>query len=517
MEKYLPCYEKSFFERTEKNVSCEISLPEYLPNASRIVKVSTRACADECEAVKDSLYVRGHINFFVIYLSDFKDKLKCASASADFSHTFPAKGIEDAVKDSGYFDLNCSVSEERGQLMSPRKLGVSCKVSVCAEAVTVKKTEIFDTEESDTVHKLCKKTELLELTKLPKCEVTFEDNVPLDEGMPEITEMVFSDCGVSSVSAYCRDGKVNYNGTLELCCLYLAQDEDGEQYISFEKELDFNGTIDAGDIPDGAFIVTRAAVLSLSTDPVQNNYGESSMCSVSAGIVLSSKVFYTAQEELLCDAFCTGYECDCELKNIVYDSFVCGTDETVRVNEDIRANLGSITDIVSKSISVSVVSTELLGKTPVFNLRAALRLLGTNEQGGLESVNTAFNFKAQSEHELEFIPDRCRFDAEAYVKKCDCKIENGEIKCEITLGICCCAYGRKTVRTVTALEIDTECEFCRDKSEYILYYPCDKDTVWSCAKKYKVSPKALLAVNGMELTENDFGSRKAVVIPRSDS
>ncbi len=518
MEKYLPCYEKSFFERTEKNISCEIGLPEYLPNAVKVVRVAARVCDDEHEASKDSLYVGGRIEFSVLYLSDFRDKLKCATMSADISHTFPAKGIEGAVKDGGYFDVSFSVSEEKGQVISQRKLGVSCKVSVCAQALSVRKTEIFDTEEKDGVHKLCNKTEILDTMKLPKHELTLEDNIHLEDGMPPIGEVVFSDCSISTLSAKAEGGKIFYDGKLSFCCLYLAKSDDEEtSYIAFEKELDIGGSTETTDVPDGSFVITHGCVTGVSADGAEDNYGEASVCRVSVGISLLSKVFFTRETELLCDAFCTGHECECETKNIVYDAFVCGTNETLPVHEDVRANLGSITDIAAKSISVSVVSSELSGKSPVFSARAVLRLLGTNESGYLESVCTAFNFKVQSTHEISNLPDRCKFETEVSVEKFDCRIENGEIKCDLSLNVCFCIYGRKNVNTVTALEVDTESSPMRDKAEYILYYPSENDTVWSCAKRYRVSPKSLLVENDMGLSEGEFGTRKVVVIPRSDS
>lgn len=518
MEKYLPCYEKSFFERTEKNVSCEIGLAEYLPNAVKVVRVTARVCDEECEATKDSLYIGGKVEFSVIYLSDFKNKLKCATASADISHTFPAKGIEDAVKDGGYFDVSFNISDEKGQVLSQRRLGVSCKVSVAAQALSVRKAELFDTDEKDGVHKLCSKAEILDTVKLPRYEITLEENIHLDEGMSPIGEMVFSDCSIASLTAKVNDGKLRYDGKLRLCCLYLARSEDEQEtYVAFEKELDFSEDAEASDIPDGAFILPHGAITDISADAAEDNYGEASMCRTSIGIALSSKAFFTRESELLCDAFCTGHDCECETKNIAYDAFVDGTSEALEAHEDVRANLGSITDIVAKDVSVSIVSSELSGKSPIFGMRAVLRLLGTNEAGALESICTAFSFKAQSSNELTAPLDRCRIEAEAYADKCECRIENGGIKCDITLNICSCIYARKTANTVTALEVDTESNTQHDKSEYILYYPSENDTVWSCAKSYKVSPKALLAVNGMELSEGSFGSRKVVVIPRSDS
>ena len=64
-----------------------------------------------------------------------------------------------------------------------------------------------------------------------------------------------------------------------------------------------------------------------------------------------------------------------------------------------------------------------------------------------------------------------------------------------------------------AVEIDDSTQFVKDKSEYIIYYPDSSDTVWSTAKKYKVSPKEIMAINGIKNAQ-EISGRKTLVIPR---
>lgn len=517
MEKYLPLYEKNFFERTEKNISCEIDLPEYLPNAVKIVRVSAKGFTDECEVMRDSLTVKGHIVFSAVYLSDFHGKLKCVTGTSEFSHTFPAKGIGDTVNESGFCECGCTVSEEKGQISSRRKLSLICKAALCAEAVCIRKTELFEVPDEGSVHTLCESTEFLERTAPNPCEITLEDSIALDAGMPGIREIAFSDCEVSSVSASISSGKIMYSGNVTFNCLYLADDDTDEHYIAFSKELPFSASSDCDSFADSTFIICKAALSAVNADPVQNNFGDSDSMSVSAKITVCPRVFGVNTAETISDAFSTKHECSCEFRNIPYDRFVCGINENVTEEISAKANLGSITDIVSVSPSIIITSPELYGKLPVFNARLTLMILGTNGNGGLESISTSIPVKLQSKNELQVIPEKYRFDSEAFVGNCECRIENGEIKCSLTVNICSCIYERTSVRTVTAMELDKTSEFSRDKSEYILYYPCAGDSVWSCARKYRVSPKALLLVNGMENTDSDFGGRKSVVIPRAES
>lgn len=516
MEKFLPCYEKAFCEKTEKSITAEMILQEYLPNAVKIVKVSATPTVDECEVQKDAVCVRGHVKFSAIYLSDFKDKLKCAVYTENFTHTFPAAGIGEATASDGFTEWNISVSDEKGQILSQRKLSLSCKLLISAEASVMKKNTILGTDKEDNIRKLSKSVDTLEILKIRDCEMTVEDKIPLEEGMPKIREIVETECTVCSVGAQASDGSIKYHGEICFSCLYLGEaQENGEQYITFSKKLPFSGTMPDDGVTDGSYILCKGYITDVFADPVQDNYGEMGICGISVGILICSKAYSVKASEILCDAFSTKHECECEVRDTGYDAFVCGISENINISESIRANLGSITDIVSKDLSVNVISAELTGKSPVFSMRAYLALCGTNETGALETVNTSFNFKTSVSSELCELPEKCRFDTSVHVDDCSCRIENGEIKCDMSLSVCCAVYSRRTARALTAMTIDESFETVRDRSEYIIYYPDERDTVWSTAKKYRVSPEALLAVNGMNMTDTELTGKKAVIIPRT--
>lgn len=517
MEKYLPYYEKVLNEKTEKSINFEAVLQDYLPNALKIVRVTATPVTDECECLKDSLNVRGHIVFSAVYLSDFKDKLKCASFTVDFSHSFPARGIGDAVLEGGFCDCSISAFEEKGQILSQRKLNLSCKAVIGAQAYAMRKNELLDFSEDKSLKTLCSNVDSMEILKLPKLDFTLKQDISLEEGMPKIREIVSCECSVSSVFAEVSGAELVYSGNLSFSCLYLGEDEEeGGNYISFTKNLPFSESMPVHDIPDGSFILCRSFVSDCSADPVQDNYGESGSCSVSIGITTQAIAYCVTLAEILCDIFSTKHDCETEVRDITYDSFIGGISESMDLSESIRASLGSLTEVVSCGISIISVNSEPAANTPVFNVRANLSLCGTNELGGLESVNAPFSFKAAPKSELPELPERCKFDTYAHAGNCECKIENGEIKCNFTLELCSALYCASNAKTVTAVTLDEETEIFRDKSEYVIYYPDPNDTVWSAAKKYRVSPEALLSINGMSLMDTTFSDKKAVVIPRTD-
>ena len=514
MEKYLSHYEKSFCEKAEKNISFEVTLPDFLPNAEKTVKITAVPITESCEISGDSVYIGGHIKFTVVYLSDFKDKLKCTSFSTEFSHTFPAKNIQSVIDDGGFADSRVSLSDEKGRTVSQRSLVLSCKALIEADVFSVKKSEIMDSEEKNDAEMLCREIECTEIRRLQDCILSSEENITLDEGMPKIREIICPECTVGEIRAEISGDAVIFDGTLCFGCLYLGEDDEEEgQYISFEKKIPFSTRMPVQSIPENAFVLCKAYVSDISASPLRDSYGETSICNANSEITISSVAFIPYGTKIVCDAFSTRHDCECEIKSAVYDSFLCGSCEVFNINEKVRTNLGGLTEAVSQCIDANVISTEISGKNIVFNIKANLKLSGINELGGLESLNTSFVFKITSQKELHDLTEKQRIDAGAHICDCRCRIENGEIVCSAVLNICYAVCSVRNVKAVTAMTVDENNIFSGSKSEYVIYYPCTTDTVWSCAKHYRVPVKALLEFNGMTEKDDDFKGKHSVIIP----
>ena len=516
MEKFLTTYEKSFFDRAEKSVGAEINLQEYLPGAVKIIKVRAVGVAEETEVQKDGIFIRGCVRFSAVYRSDFRDRLKCAVFTQEFSHTFPARGIGEALADDGFWDVSVYVSEEKGHVLSPRRLAVSCKVTVGIEAVCAGKSRIYGSDNDAPLERLCKEIDTLSLKKLGDFAVSLRESVSLEEGMPKIREIVCCDMNLCSLTGEIRDGEAVFTGTASLSCMYLGESEDESgQYVSFSKDIPFTERFPVMSVSPDAFLLCKGVITESGANPEQDSYGEASLCSVSAEIKIAARAYESARDTVICDVFSTEHDCDCEVRDIAYDDFICGICDTVTTTESIKASLGSITEVVSRSAEVFVVSCERSGDNLVYGLRAILGICGTTDTGNLESAGTSFNFRVQGTSSVCADAEKCNIDSSVYVRALDCRIENGEIRCVLTLDLNSSLYARKSIRAVTAASTDTESRIRRDKSEYIIYYPEGTETVWSAAKKYRVSPRSLLAVNGMSEDAASFGDKRAVVIPRN--
>ncbi len=514
MENYLPVYGKTISERQEKNVSVEFTLPEYLPNISKIVKVSVLPSVKISENTENGVKVSGKAVFAVVYLSDFNNNLKSTVISEDFSADFSRHNEEG--NSAGDTILDCSVyaAEERAIATSPRKINASCKLILRAEESAVKKNEVFDEEENEKIKKLVKKVTAMSKKDFGEAPFHIEERLSLEDGMPGIREIVFADCSIVKDSCVMENDEAKISGNIIFNCLYHSATEgeqDMPEYISMSKEIPFTVNVPAlGTIP-GMSLGSKVCITGISADAMQDSYGDSNMIGLFVDGVVHIKG-YTNEEFSVCeDLFSTEFPVSCKASKVEYDSFNGIIRDTINVSENVHTGLGSIVRIISQEARVIPVSEEVLEDSILINARIYLKLVGTDELGGIECANTSFMIKAPVLGRKIANPDKCEFDTDTSVRKCSCEIVNGEIKCDLALNTELAVSTRNSINAVTAIETDDENKYVKNNSEYIIYYPTNEDTVWSVAKKYKVSPEALSELNEIK---SGIHEKKTVVIPR---
>lgn len=514
MENYLPVYGKTISERQEKNVNVEFTLPEYLPNISKIVKVSVLPSVKISENTENAVKATGKAVFAVVYLSDFNNNLKSTVISEDFSTEFSRHNDESYMLANPILDCSVYAAEEKAIATSPRKINASCKLILRAEETAMRKNEVFDEKENEKIKKLVKKVDAMSKKDFGEVPFHIEEKLSLEGDMPGIREIVFADCSIAKDSCVMENDEAKISGNIIFNCLYHSAtdaEQDMPEYISMSKEIPFNVNIPALEAWQETNLSSKVCITGISADAMQDSYGDSNMIGLFVDGVVHIKG-YANEEFLVCeDLFSTEFPVSCKASKVEYDSFDSIIRDTINISEDVHTGLGSIVRIISQEARVIPVSEEILEDSILLNARVYLKLVGTDELGSIECTNTSFMIKVPLVGKRIANPDKCEFETDISVRKCSCEIVNGEIKCDLTLCVELAVSTRNSINAVVAIETDDENKYVRNNSEYIIYYPSNEDTVWSVAKKYKVSPEELSVLNEIK---SEISEKKTVIIPR---
>ncbi len=511
-ENNLPVYEKTTSEKAEIRLSSEDSIPEYLPNMARIVKVNVYACTAEKTAEENALTVSVHITYSVLYVSDFHDRMKCAVFTDTGTHTFPIKGLGAILSGGGFADVSVCPVLGTAQNTGTRRLKLSSVIRLQCEVVSKRCAELFCPSEAEELKLLEKQVTVLDVTETSESDLHVTGTIPLDGEMPGADEVVYTDASLCVQSCEVRDGMLRVSGQALVNCMFLAgENPEGTEYISLTKELPFSGETPVATEDAPPLCAARLCIGSVSGESVRDSYGDGRGIAVDITAKMTARLYGSVGCRVVEDVFCLCHDCTCEVREQSYDTLSGMITESAEITERVRTELGSITKLLfATPVSCSVGLEVSEGKTWAVG-RVELSLTGTSDLGAPASAvcSVPYRFRLSGTAET----DKPKYDAALYVCHVECTIENGEVKC--TLGLLCRAvlYRCASALSVTALSIDEQNEVRRSRSEYIIYYPDSADTVWSVAKKYRIPPEALVRANSLMEAES-LSERRNLIIPR---
>ncbi len=519
MENYCmsPAYERVFFEKTEKENETDYTLPEYLPNISRIVKTDAKAKIKSKSIENGTVYVDGEVVYSVLYVSDFKNKLKSAVFSGEFNQSFNISSGESVDEQDLRPVVNVFVGHSSSRMHNQRRVTAKSKISVCCDVI--KLSVESSGEDQCTQNEDCD-VEYLEKSVLATHMILSEDNqkslseeIRLDDGMPEIDEIINADIGVSVGEVSVNDGCVTVAANVDFSCLYRAVSDDNEEYVSFKKSVPFKSEYDIFEIDPEWQAVACADITGVGTEVMSDNYGENRLISLNAGINFVIYGLKNCEKLLNVDAYSTNCHMKIEKKKIRVSTFVNIYEENINAEEHLRTDLKGITSVVLSNLRLSLSNPENYDDRLSFGARGTLCVIGVKENGEIEAVQIPINIHIPTSNLSNLItgdPQKYRFINASFVDSYECELYGGELVLKINIHERCAVISEETHEVVTGYErLSTQNDSVRTKG-FTIYYPVAGESVWNVAKAHHVSCSRLKSDNNV--TGETFDGKRFILL-----
>ena len=511
MDKYsLPVCTEVFSVCLEKPVTFEDVLPEYCPGIRKILKADAVVNAADSSLSGGVIEVSAPCEIRVIYLAD-NGSLKAVSFSHGLDYSADASKISETDGEMKIFSKLC-VPKVYAKPRSARSIEIKLDTSVSISVCTFGKTELFDSDLSGDTETRSASEVMTERIVAEKNNIEISDTITLDAALPAASEIIDRSLSILSSDCTPENGVLKFNGNAVFKCTYKAVSsrEDGEsEYIYLKKDIPVSGEIEnEGISPDCKAVLDLSLCeldVTLSADP----YGENRIIGVSAVSCAHAELFKSKELEFTYDGFCSSYECDFESTVYGFDTLASMIDKSFQMSESIPLNGISLTEITDTQLKLGTYSTELHEGKVLVSAKAYAVITGSDANGEPCCIEHRFVIK-QSLDETEPASDR------KYILCCNASsgealLKDGELILDYTFKADGARLERKSINAISGADIhyDKPKPICR--SEYIIYYPDKKETLWDIAKKYEIPQKKLAAANGID--ETQVLNRKTVLIP----
>lgn len=480
-----------FKETAEQSIDIEMTLPEYFPKISKILKCKATPHVGSASINGQILAVEGTANILLLY-STAEDSIFSYEYALPFRKNFECGGSTAgalAVCTAVEEYLNCRVLAEN-------KVELHGAVGLCAKLVAKKTTPVITDIDGGNV--LLNRGSAPATTPVGMAEkyMQIDEELELSGGQPSINS-ILRYC-VKAVNTECKiiSGKAVIKGEIRVFLLYCGEHTASPQTL--RTAIPYSQIIEVDGLTEECQCAVKAQLCAVELKPRTSVSGEARSISMQGKVHFTLKASCNNDIPVILDAFSTKYETKVVTEEIVIekigksinDNFVC------RKKLDLSSgNIGTVIDIWGEPRVISC-------KTENGEIKVSGEIQVCILAYDTDNTPAYFERVMEFEHALPLDKNctepKCEISAEE--SKLSFTILNStciEVTAELTLsGV---VYEQNRVNVVQNIEIDdVSPKNASGDTALIIYYAGAGESVWNIARRYNSSPAEICEINTIE-------------------
>lgn len=486
----------------EYDVGEEYLLPDYLPDIRKILLVKTAISENDSFIRDGKAEYSGEIVFRVFYLGD-NGQIKCVTQGYPYTNYVAL----DTVFEDSVINAETSVKNRSVRAVSPRKLLLKAKVltelSVYNKlCVSPRLTGGTGLEDEFTLERKTEKVDSINYLQFEESDIRISEDMEY-KGKNPISELVAYDAELFMTDCEYTDGRLVIKGNARIfVCLGFGDDEEGRSYEVVERNVPIEHVVETklgeawstfyGDFELGA----------MECGIANDSYGESRIieidfvCRACITAVSNEKTYFTD------DVFSTAYEYENTYKNAESQKLIKGGFANISASgssEIPNSENIEFERILMSQQEVEMSLSKVSGGKAVFEGECIIKVIVSDKSNGFTNAEVTFPVRYETP-----VDDIERYGGMVRSSVLDSRIslDGNKINANVEIGINYVVTEDTVSKCVSQISIDKSrpIEHQREKV-MMLYYPEKYETLWSIAKKYKVSCADLENANNRKLTE----------------
>ncbi|MBQ7718341.1 MAG: DUF3794 domain-containing protein [Clostridia bacterium] len=490
---------------SEVMTETDIILPDAYPDIQRILQIDATARIKEKEVGPDRVVLRGDVEFTVIYVPDSEMtdmSVKSAHTTANFTDVCEAKGVLQDMK----VKAGADISNIEYNLINSRKISIKATVSTNLKAYRQSETEFISDIESDepveTLHK-----EVLTFSQEADDEftVTVADKLEVPSSCSAIEDVLNISASVCDSETKLIAGKAIIKGNINVCTLYIGAETQKPEFM--EHEIPFTEILDLPNVDEG-----MECDIDYKIDSVYYETDDSGrLIGVEITLCVTADVTSRDSALVLSDCFCT--VCDIELsKKVCTVDRIAGFFQplfTVKGTAEIEEPCPPAAKICNITASPIIDDIELKDGKANVKGHLDMQVLYLTEDDETPVYSTKSKILFEQSVDADGI-EEAKIECTAHMTGCSFSLADDRhinIKAAVSLSlklIC----GEKVdvvegIRTTESAPVK--------KAPIVIYFVQSGDTLWSVAKKYRVSPDEIAEINSLNPSQELSAGAKLLI------
>ena len=486
----------------EQLADVDLTLPDYCPDIEKILKCSLIPKIQSKTLSGGQLQVDGVCVVSVLYVESEKKTIRCCEHSVNFSQGF-------SVRDAG--DSNIILTKTKPEYincraLSPRRLVMHGAFSLYAKVLTARRTELY-TPDSETLEVLRRKTRLSDLRANCQEQFTVSEEISVAD-KPAIEAVLYASAEAAINDAKAVSGKLMLSGEISISLFYITNLETGET-AKLHYLLPFNQIIDCDGVDENTENIFSAEIMSFDTRLKNDILSDKPALAFDAMLCVSAEGYISGDEEIVTDAYSTGFACAPQFSELKIIGGVKPVNETFIEKTSTRVDgckIGKILDIYADSVTLE---TEAAEDSVRAKGKVSLCILALDDKSFPVMAERSFDYERilNADGCNRMIFENARVASISYRLG-----EDGGIEMRLEMNISGGAVKSDAVRAVSSVEVYEDSPVTPERCALTLYYAAAGESLWDIAKRHNTGMELLRSENTLD--EIILDSDQMLLIPK---
>ncbi|HPE95040.1 MAG TPA: DUF3794 domain-containing protein [Bacillota bacterium] len=478
----------------EKENEFDGTLPDYLPNIERPVRVNARHTSCEIVYEADKATVRGTISYELLYESDYKGKLKCVTFTGEYSQKTELRRA-DALSAAAYVSVVSCVCK----MLNARKVLIRSHIVCELRYASGEKCSVL----APSQHDCCVQTSECAISKtvfVPAKEFILTDTFATQAELPPIGDVITVSCEPINTSCVCSNGFVTVSGELKVNVLY---EHDNEQELNCAaKDIPFSYILDSDRSAETTEATPYTYVITAAADSGIDAYGESRMFNLTCRLGIALSLTDTARETFVTDIFVPGKKSAVKTLPLVCTSI--GPEEKTVFNiERSFENRNGFARILDSHVTLRI--TDIVQKDDSCEVQALATI------GVLGTTDTDTEYSESTVVFTETLPARNVISIIAVINESTVSV-GAQGMTFVSRGVFVYREGENiAAQAVCAIEVS---DLEPSASALTVFFPTGEDTLWDVAKRYAADPEKIKHDNPDAFRNGKASDAERIIIMR---
>lgn len=490
-------------------LSGEFSLPDYLPDVRRVLRVTAAPHITGKYMNGERLELEGEIAMTLLYCSE--ESTVCAfSAALPFSQSIAIPGLDETV----IITARLSTEHAACRLTGPRKCVLRTKPYLYVRAAAQKDLtpERSSLPQAEAANLCCDTKELSasDLVCLSRADLRYAEDISSGES---VIVTVLS-CEVTPVIRECRAmaGGVVCKGEFVITALCSVQEEGGMVCRTLHRRAAFSETLDDPAVTDACRCEPDLTVTAVTPTVTEEgrNLGVDFVCDLA--MLCSADI----RVPVITDAFLPSY--DVQLPT-----------ESHTVFRPLKTVFGALSSSAALKYDVqevpkAVTDARMTAAFDRWELRdGRIHIDGTLEISVICTAENGTCFPLSGSVPLHWDTDAAGLtDRQSLLVQTECAVAGqntridstaGEVICDAELSLTVSIAAKEQQEIPRALTLPPDAKpYPPTKERLIFCYPEPGESVWDIAKRYRIPPQTICAANGLD-TASKTADASPLIIP----